>query len=117
MKNFLVAAAVAASLATPSLAMAQTAPTAPAGAAAPMATLACRPIATSEKSNASMGTTALICRKLNTAKINAAMTQMQQMSTKMSGADKTQHDANMSTIINEFHFPQYPGQYPDNEYG
>lgn len=109
MKHFLVAAAIASAAAVPSLAIAADPP--------PMATLACRPIATGEKTNATMGGVALICRRLNTAKINAAMTEMQQMSTKMTGTDKTHADADMSTIINEFHFPQYPGQYPDNEYG
>jgi hypothetical protein len=119
MKNFLVAAAIGAALATPSFAMAQAAPTAskaPAGMAAPMATLACRPIAVGEKTNASMGTVALICRKLNTARIEAAMTQLQQASAKMAAADKPTHDAATSSIISEFHFPQYPGEYPSGEY-
>jgi hypothetical protein len=109
LNRFLITAALAAAVLIPSIAQAADAP--------PMATLACRPAASGEKSNATIGGTALLCRKLDTAKIAADMAEMHAMAGQLSGTQKEHMMQDMSQLYDQFHFPKYPGQYPNNEYG
>lgn len=69
MKKLFVAAAIAAACTLPSMAMAADDP-------AMMATMVCRAPAASEKPNAMMGKSELVCRKIDMAKIHAAMAKM-----------------------------------------
>jgi N-acetylglutamate synthase/N-acetylornithine aminotransferase len=68
-KKLFVTAAIAAAIALPSIATA-------ADDSAMMATMVCRPPTTSEKANAMMGSTGLVCRKLDMVKVHAAMDKM-----------------------------------------
>ena len=110
MKRYLTVLAVAVAVAAPTLALAA------AAAAPPMATVVCRAPLAGEKANDMMGTTALVCRHLNVAKVQSAMTKIHGMMSGMKDAEKTGMSDAMSTLGKQFTLPMYPGEYPSGEY-
>jgi hypothetical protein len=84
MKKLLVMSAIGASILVPAIASAQTAPTGNAWV--------CRAATASEKPNATLGSTGLTCRAIDTAKMNAAWTKMRSAMGKMNASDPAMSD-------------------------
>lgn len=105
MKNLILAAAIVAAAALPSIASAQSA------MAAPAAAVACHAAQTGETSNATMGGTALVCKSVNVARLKADMGKLHSMMVahNMSPADMTAMSAPIRNIIGEFNLPKTPG--------
>jgi hypothetical protein len=89
MKKVLFAAAIAAVVMLPSVAQAQ-------GTAAVAGPVVCRAPKTGETSNATMGSTALICRPLDMDKVNAAMTKMHAAMQKMQASSTMSYTVTIS---------------------
>ena len=83
MKTLAVTAAIIAAIASPSLLLA-------ADAGATASTVACRAAAPSETSNATLGSTALICHKVDMEKMKAAIAKLRAMEDKMDDAMRAQ---------------------------
>jgi hypothetical protein len=100
MKTFVLAAAAAAIVALPAIAIAQTAP----------APLVCHTASATETSNAAMGSTKLVCRPVDMAKVMAAEKSLMGMMPKtMTDAQMQQMQAAQDTINSEFNLPKVPG--------
>jgi hypothetical protein len=100
MNKFILAAAAAAMLAMPAIALAQTAP----------APLVCHTAGATETSNAAMGSTKLVCRPVDMAKVMAAEKSLMSMMPKtMTDTQMQQMQAAQATINSEFNLPTVPG--------
>jgi hypothetical protein len=82
MKTVLIAGAIAAAIAVPAVAGAQTTTTTGTGTA-----WVCRAAGANDTSNATMGTTKLACRQVDTAKMKAAWSNMSAAASKMNASD------------------------------
>jgi hypothetical protein len=85
MKNLAITAAIIAAIAAPSMLLA-------ADAGATTSTIACRSAAAGETSNATLGSTALICHKVDMKKMMAAIAKLRAMEDKMDDAMRAQVD-------------------------
>jgi hypothetical protein len=99
MKKFILAAAAVAAIALPAIASAQS--TAPD---------VCRAAKAGETSNATMGSTQLVCRPVDMAKVMAAeKTLMSMMPAKMTAGQMTKMHAAQSAMSHELMLPMIPG--------
>jgi|GEM_PF-5598152 hypothetical protein len=89
MKKLILAAAIAAAIATPSMSFAADSST----AAAPKPMYLCHTSGASEKSNSMMGTTHLTCATVDVVKMRAAVANMRAMEDKMDASTKAQVEA------------------------
>jgi hypothetical protein len=110
MNKLILTGLIIASIGLPAIAQAQTLPAVPAGA------VVCRPVKSGETPNATMGTTSLLCRKVNVAKVMAAEKKlMSMMKPNMTSAETKQMKAASSSMNNELMLPQIPGTNGDTE--
>jgi outer membrane lipoprotein SlyB len=99
MKKLILTAAAVAAIILPSIASAQSA-----------APDVCRAAKAGETSNATMGSTQLVCRPVDMAKVMAAeKTLMSMMSTKMAAGQMKKMHAAQATMSNELMLPIIPG--------
>jgi len=99
MKRFVLAAAAVAAIALPSFASAQTS-----------APEICRAAKAGETANATMGSTQLVCRAVDMAKVMAAeKTLMSMMATNMTPAQMKKMHAAQAAMSDELMLPPIPG--------
>jgi hypothetical protein len=95
-KKILFAVAMAAAIVAPSAAFA-------ADDAMSMAPMICRPVKSGETANATMGSAGMMCRKVDMAKVKAAMTKMHSAMSAMEGstmtADQKKAHADLSSAM------------------
>lgn len=108
MKTFILAAAVAAALAAPSLAAAQT-------AAGP---IICHSPHGSETANGTMGAKQLVCRPVNMARVRAAEKTLANIVAQhqMTAAETKQMNAAMASMDTELQLPAIPGSAGSDNY-
>jgi hypothetical protein len=98
--KFIFSAAIVAAVAVPAIANAQT-------ATGPMV---CHTAAASETANAAMGSTKLVCRAVDVAKVMAAQKSLMSMMPKtMTAAQMKQMQADQDVFNLEFNLPKIPG--------
>ena len=104
MNKLILTAAIVASIGAPAIAIAQSMPAPPAGA------VVCRPAKSGETPNATMGSSNLICRKVDVAKVMAAEKKLMSMMKPNMTADemKQMHAATMA-MNSELMLPEIPG--------
>ena len=101
MNKLILTAAIAAAIVTPSIALAQTADAGP---------MLCHTAKSSETSNAAMGTTKLVCRAIDVAKVRAAEKSMMSMMPKtMTDAQTKAMKSDQATFDLEFGLPMILG--------
>jgi hypothetical protein len=122
MKKLVSISAIAAMIGLPLIAMAQTLPNMPnLPSSVPAGTAVCRPAKASEKANASMGSTQMMCRSVDVVKVNAAIKKIRSLMAKQQSApaattSNAATDASTQEMLqaqaqlnSEFHVPVIPG--------
>ena len=104
MNKFLLTAALAVTIGAPTVVIAQSMPAPPAGA------VVCRPAKSGETGNATMGTSSLVCHKVNVARVMAAEKRLMSMMKPNMTPDemKAMHAASMA-MNDELMLPEIPG--------
>lgn len=104
MNKLILAGLIVASTGLPTIAQSQSLPAVPAGA------VVCRPVKAGETPNATMGTSSLLCRKINVAKVMAAEKKlMSMMKPNMTAGEMKQMNMASASMNDELMLPAIPG--------